>query len=141
LDEQPDQPQATREPSDLDQAIVWLSVDPRSGQLAFYPRAAAEAIERAWQRREGYVDISAHLPVAATVHLADEPIQQTHKSKGIRSIRRCQLRGSNEVVIEVIRHPEYKTYWAGNGELSSLQESWRRTETAPEDVIVYRTLM
>lgn len=77
--------------------VAWVSVDPKSGEPAVYPRAAAELLEVGWCHGLTSVSLSSFSEPEwlseATVDLhAAEPMQRTGRS-GCRDVRRVELIG------------------------------------------------
>lgn len=68
--------------------IVWVSVDPRSGQLDVYPGEVARKLEAARSRGEASVSLGEAF-LDATVHVQDPPVQRT--ARGRRDARRLAL--------------------------------------------------
>eukprot|EP00929_Paragymnodinium_shiwhaense_P072812 TRINITY_DN36973_c0_g1_i1.p1 TRINITY_DN36973_c0_g1~~TRINITY_DN36973_c0_g1_i1.p1 ORF type:complete len:892 (-),score=250.65 TRINITY_DN36973_c0_g1_i1:160-2835(-) len=76
--------------------VAWLSVDPRSSKLNFYPERVAEVLEAAWQNGENAVDLGESF-FGASISLRPKLVQRT--AKGSRDVRRLELQSPEEDVV------------------------------------------
>eukprot|EP00927_Polykrikos_kofoidii_P065564 TRINITY_DN61300_c0_g1_i1.p1 TRINITY_DN61300_c0_g1~~TRINITY_DN61300_c0_g1_i1.p1 ORF type:complete len:927 (+),score=215.19 TRINITY_DN61300_c0_g1_i1:358-2781(+) len=76
--------------------VAWVTVEPRSGDLNFYPSNVATMLEEAWQRGDDGKELGAAF-FGATVFLRPRMVQRT--AKGSRDVRRVELQTPQDPVL------------------------------------------
>ncbi|CAJ1365613.1 unnamed protein product [Effrenium voratum] len=111
---------------------VWVSVDPRNGQIAAYPKEVAVRLELALRQGLASVDLGASFfgaTVALTGH-ASRFLQTT--SRGSRDVVRVELRRRQDVVAVSVKQGRHRWSAVDPTDGGNIVE---RTAQVPEDAI------
>ncbi|CAE8657930.1 unnamed protein product [Polarella glacialis] len=109
-------------------SVVWISVDPRGGQLSFYPGEVAKRLELGRLRGETSVELGPSYFNATVSVQEDPPVQYT--SRGRRDVRRLTLTRPDDIV--VVRVVSGRRGWRAAAE----GEGEERTSQVPDSSVV-----
>lgn len=115
--------------------VVWISIDPRSGQIAAYPKEVSQLLELALRRGDAMVNLGSSF-FGATVELgagsAEQGAFQQRTARGGRDVRRMLLQRADEPITLWVRQGRHRWSAVDPSEGGDLEE---RTVSLPEDAL------
>lgn len=109
--------------------VVWVSIDPRSGQIFPYPKEVSQLLELGLKRGDAAVSLGDSF-FGATVELSDGNFQQ-RTARGGRDVQRLLLRRPEETVTLWVRQGRYRWSVVDAGTAGSQE----RVASMPEEAV------